>query len=926
MRRYFRLQTLGRLTLTVVDGETESLAGVRPRHLAVLTVMALSARPIARDALVEMFWGGEDETRARHSLSNALSGLRGVLGPDAITSRRDHIALAEDARVEVDTVQFIAACEAGDDARAVALYGGPFLHAVHVPDAPEFDDWAGRERAKLERRFVEGCGGYVVRLERAGQLDAALAAAERWLDAAPSSSPAAAAIARLKTQRLAAKEPAIAPASPRVGQSPPISAAKSTTSLEAPSATPSAAPASRSAARRRRPWFLAALAASIVVALLWQFRRASNEASAATHPIVAVTSIEDVRGDTSIEWLRVALPRMIATDLDGLRGVESVAPARVRDVVARLAGSGSARLSEQQSMDVARRLRAGWSVTGGLSVAPNGYVLDLTVRNVADVSQSETFTILASNPVELGRQAATRVATILAVGPGGGGAARYSGIETSSADAYRHFTRGMMAASSEKLAEAAGQLDSAIAEDSGFVEAIRARQSVAGGLGDASGVHHLALLAARHEDRLPELERLADEIRNVDSLGESTRADALSGELVARFPHDPRAYSTRADLLTSHGRWADAEAVLSRELALDSLAMVAGDGPCTPCEVLWRLSQVRLAKGDRVGAEASARRWVALQPDLPAAWRNLSATLAAVGKAAESAEAGYHDVALSRNALAAVDFARTMLSARRYDLVDSLLRAWRHTTDPVLLDGTRDIGVMLDRERGRIAESVAALADLPEGNGLSLVRADGLARLGRLSEARAIFERVGHPPGSSPPAFTAPEARGFSWSHALEADALVRAGDTTLARALVDSIARSGAQSYYGRDKVLHHHVRGVLLLAQGRFADAERELVAAEWAANGWTRTNVELARARLALGRPDSAIAALRDAYMAPVDAMARYVPRTELDWWMSRAFAAAHEPDSAAVYAAYVREAWRDADPPLRARLDLLAPASR
>jgi hypothetical protein len=296
-----------------------------------------------------------------------------------------------------------------------------------------------------------------------------------------------------------------------------------------------------------------------------------------------------------------------------------------------------------------------------------------------------------------------------------------------------------------------------------------------------------------------------------------------------------------------------------------------------------------------------------------------------VGKSAEAAEAGYHDVALSRNALAAVDFARTMLSARRYDIVDSLLRSWRHTRDPVLLDGERDIGIMLEREHGRIAESVSSLANLPEGNGLVLVRADGLARMGRLAEARAIFERVGHPPGSSP-AFTAPEARGFSWSHALEADALVRAGDTALARSLVDSIARAGAQSYYGRDKVLQHHVRGVLLLAQGRFAEAERELVAAEWSANAWTRTNVELARARLALGLPDSAIAALRDAYMAPVDAMARYVPRTEIDWWMSRAFSAAHQPDSAAVYAAYVRDAWRNADASFRARLDSLSAVAR
>lgn len=907
-RRYFRLRTLGRLTLAVVDGETESAAEIRPRHLAVLAVIALSARPVSRDALVEMFWGGEDEARARHSLSNALSGLRGVLGAEAITARRDTIALSDDARVEVDAAQFTAAHEAGDDARAVAIYGGRFLDAVHVPDAPEFDDWTSRERGKLERRFVEVCERHVARLQRANATGDALAAAERWLDAAPTSPVAATAVAKLKAER---KVTVVAtPSNPPAVQPTAVS----------PVGVESAPASARPTSRRRWSVVLGVVAASLVVALVWRLRHPSAEASAATRPIVAVTSIEDVRGDTSIDWLRVALPRMIATDLDGQRGVESVAPSRVRDVVARLAGSGSARLTDDQSMDVARRLRASWSVTGGLSVAPSGYVLDVTVRNVNNVSESETFTILAANPVELGRQAANRVAAILAMGPGG--TARYSGIETASADAYRHFTRGMLSLSAEKLADAATQLDSAIAEDSGFVEAIRAREAVAAGLGDESGVRRYALLSARHEDRLPELERLSDELRNADSLGESARADALSAQLVSRFPYDPRAYSVRADLLTAHGRWADAEMVLSRELALDSLAMVAGDGPCTPCEVLWRLSQVRLAKADRTGAEAAARRWVALQPDLPAAWRNLSATLAAVGKSAEAAEAGYHDVALSKNALAAVDFARTMLSARRYDIVDSLLRAWRATRDPVLLDGRRDIGVMLERERGRVAESVALLADLPENNGLSLVRADGLARIGRMADARAIFEHVGHPPGSSPRAFTAPEARGFSWSHALEADALVRAGDTAAARPLIDSIAHSGTQSYYGRDKVLHHHVRGVLLLAQGQYVEAERELVAAEWAADGWTRTNVELARARLALGRPDSAIAALRDAYMAPVDAMARYVPRTEIDWWMSRAFAAAHEPDSAAVYASYVREAWRHADPSFRARLDSLA----
>lgn len=50
--------------------------------------------------------------------------------------------------------------------------------------------------------------------------------------------------------------------------------------------------------------------------------------------------------------------------------------------------------------------------------------------------------------------------------------------------------------------------------------------------------------------------------------------------------------------------------------------------------------------------------------------------------------------------------------------------------------------------------------------------------------------------------------------------------------------------------------------------------------------------------------AVATLRDAYMAPVDAMGRYQPRSELDYLMSISFAQAGIPDSARAYASYVR----------------------
>jgi hypothetical protein len=70
----FRLITLGRLGFEGGEGDpaAEALRHQR-RKLAVLAVIAVAREPLSRDALVDMFWGEQDEARARHSLSEALS-------------------------------------------------------------------------------------------------------------------------------------------------------------------------------------------------------------------------------------------------------------------------------------------------------------------------------------------------------------------------------------------------------------------------------------------------------------------------------------------------------------------------------------------------------------------------------------------------------------------------------------------------------------------------------------------------------------------------------------------------------------------------------------------------------------------------------------------------------------------------------------
>ena len=106
-----RLITLGRLALLSPDGSEEESLQKRRRKIAVLAVLALERRPLSRDVLVEMFWGDQEETRARHSLSDALSHLRRVIGRDAISIGRSEVALAPDAPLAVDATDFAAAIQ-----------------------------------------------------------------------------------------------------------------------------------------------------------------------------------------------------------------------------------------------------------------------------------------------------------------------------------------------------------------------------------------------------------------------------------------------------------------------------------------------------------------------------------------------------------------------------------------------------------------------------------------------------------------------------------------------------------------------------------------------------------------------------------------------------------------------------------------------
>jgi tetratricopeptide (TPR) repeat protein len=229
------------------------------------------------------------------------------------------------------------------------------------------------------------------------------------------------------------------------------------------------------------------------------------------------------------------------------------------------------------------------------------------------------------------------------------------------------------------------------------------------------------------------------------------------------------------------------------------------------------------------------------------------------------------------------------------------------------------------RNQGRMQEALATaerhLTSVAERLRFAFARGQALFELDRFREAASTFDSVAHFYAPSGPTITRGRmARHLSWSHTLAATALAAAGDTAALISLTDSIAAEAPLSSYGRDWHLADHVRGLSWLARGQPARAVEAFRAAVFSPNiGYTRTNLELARALLALNRPREAVAILQPALRGAIEANNLYVTRTELHELLARSFELANQRDSAIAHYQRVVAAWSRGDPPFRARAD-------
>ncbi|MGE0554777.1 MAG: BTAD domain-containing putative transcriptional regulator [Gemmatimonadales bacterium] len=964
-------------------GAPDEPAAAHRQKLALLTVLALADRPLSRDALIGLFWADQDERRARHSLSNALSSLRRVLGPKAIRRHRDEVVLEPGLALEVDAVELARSGAAGDWAAVVGRYRGPFLNGVFVGGTAEFEHWADGHRSRLEGLFLEAAAHQATALAAAGDWERAAQLSRRWLEAAPLSTEAAgqlldaltaagtrdgdqraleaydrlvtllgeqygrrpdraitaraqAIIARLRggdaTAELPVPTDLLAEASvmptptPGAGAVPATPAAvpganESAVARSAVAEPTVAEPETRPASVKRR-WWLIAPAAALVAALGWWAATRGEPAAPARGAGVAIGAIR-APADSASAWLADGLVQMIGARLARSPSVEVVAPDRLRELLPE-------RATLSDLLAAAERVGARWAVSGSVTRSEQGFLMDVNVHDVAEGRLASLGTVSASDPIALADLAAVRVLNAAGTSAEGATLAEF---ETANPGAFEHFARFVRATDEGRPEAAIAALDAAIAADSGFVSALRERAMIAFPRGEQAVLQALLAAFERNASRATEYDRLMLASQAAFYGGQHSQSEALAEQLVAHYPRDPRALGWQLEVLILHGRWTDARTVIDRLLALDSTTVGADGLVCVPCRAYGNLVDVSLLLGDLPGAERAARRLTALAPHLTLGWDKLAVALTSLGRYDEALAAIERGKAIGGQIEWAVSQeVRIYMMTRDFERAEQAIRALRQEARPQLQPLALDLSMMLARERGRYRASIATYDSLERlgERELRLVAANGLGRIGEYRRARALYDAP--PPVATPPnraglravSLVGDIARAFSWQRALEADAIAPSRDTVRLRRIADSLEQLSRLSYYGRDWRLHHHVLGLLLAIEERHEAAASEFKAARWGTLTWTRPHAEEAKSLLASGRPDEAIDALRVASASHLEAMGRYLPRSELDFLMALAFRQAGRVDSSRVYEAYVRKAWADADPEVRALLGQLGGA--
>lgn len=148
-------------------------SGVPAKAVALLAYLAVAGegQPQPRERVVDLLWRESLPEAARKNLRNVLWAVRRALGEEVVRVERDRLALHGSVWTDVGAFGRLAgdgplpSPAPGADAvagraevrweEAVALYRGPLLADLALPEAPGFEHWLLGQRERLDRLHAQ---------------------------------------------------------------------------------------------------------------------------------------------------------------------------------------------------------------------------------------------------------------------------------------------------------------------------------------------------------------------------------------------------------------------------------------------------------------------------------------------------------------------------------------------------------------------------------------------------------------------------------------------------------------------------------------------------------------------------------------------------------------------------------------------------
>jgi predicted Zn-dependent protease len=657
----------------------------------------------------------------------------------------------------------------------------------------------------------------------------------------------------------------------------------------------------------------------VVLAAIVAIGAARLAAARSAPPVIAVGCI-NVGEHVDVGGAARLLPALLETGLANVPGQRTISDARLHYLL------GQMRDSEESGGAVERAARLAGAtelLEGAVQRSSGGRLrLDLRREDIDDGTVLRSYRVVGRTAFELADRAAALIAADLELPPP---ARPVRELGSSSRIARRFFEEGLRtyyqvdAARSNQFFRAALREDSSCARGAKYASLSES---------DAAAKLEFARRAVRLSSRAPERERFYIQ-STWSAYSGAAGLLASASELVKRYPTDPEAQLKAAGALMNSGRFHDALGHLRRVIELDSLALDGAGPHCRACDAEAMLVTTYWSLDSFPAAERAAREWVRRQPESRNAWVILAETYSRIGHFSEARAALDSASRVAAPGTKPGDARlRFAIRAGDFEEADSYLAYRAKNGTPYdRREALWWLSISL-RNQGKVREALMTLNVSPPARdsaisrlahyGWTLARGQLLFEAGRFSEAAALFRALAAERPAAIADMPGILARHRSWALTHAAEALAAAGDTASVRALVDSVKRIGAASATGRDRLLYHHLLGLLFGAQHDWPAAEAEFRAAILSStDGYLRTNLHLARVLMMEDRPGDAIHILQAAMHGPLDGSGMYVTRTELHEALGEAFRAEGRADSAAVHYRAVARAWAHGDPAFAAR---------